>query len=275
MSLVKGIEQGSPEWLTYRSTRLTGSTVANVLGAGFGTPLSEYQRLRAARAGEPEPPFTDSPEMEWGRKTEPMHVAWIEEIKSCRITGQSDLYQDDDREWLAFSPDGIAGNGTDVLVEMKAPTWRVQEKWASGPPLAYLIQVQVGMKVLGLDVAWISRLTQPGPPVIYQIPRNQRFIDALMRKLDRFWSDHIERDIPPPATASKLDKAAIASLPPKPDTRMGGDDWQRWEDLDELQAKKRQLDQEIEERKNRLTQAVGAKRWVEAKKEIQQLERAS
>lgn len=271
MALVEGIKPLSPEWHKYRARRVSGTSVAAILGVSrFSTPLAEWARI----TGKMDRPVVDSPFADWGIRTESFNKAWYEEKTGRRVEHEPGLYQHPDIDWLCFTPDGLIDRQEVPfarpdfgLWEAKAPSAFKAQDWAEQIPLEYQVQVQVGLEVLGLSWASVSALIQPHLR-IFDVERNQRFIDACMERLQRFWIEHVERDIPPEATAAGADKAALGELAPTWPFDVTEAIEQEFAELLEVQAEAKRLKDDIEQRKNRLTQSLGQPTWTDAKKAL-------
>ena len=278
MGLVKGIKPLSPEWHKYRAKRISGTSVAGILGVSrFSTPLSEWARL----TGKMDRPVVDSPFADWGIRTEPFNKAWYEEETGRLVLHEPGLFQHRSIDWLCFTPDGIID--PDFLVrplpegspmekgrglwEAKAPSAFKAKDWDDKVPLEYQVQIQIGMEVLGLSWASVSALIQPHLKIV-DVERNQRFIDACMERLDTFWSHNVLGDIPPEATGDAADKAALKGLAPSDPLPVTEALEREFAEFLKAQAEVKELEKDLDRRKNKLTQALGQPTWMDAKKAL-------
>jgi predicted phage-related endonuclease len=79
--------------------------------------------------------------------------------------------------------------------------------------LKFAIQCQHQLAATGLEHAFIQGLIGR-VPVIKHVPRNERFIDAMLGKLAEFW-DYVERGELPPIDASAATGRILAKLWPE------------------------------------------------------------
>lgn len=234
---------GSPEWLKARAGRITASTAASILCPGspgvYGTPLSEYQRIRAEMEGraidEAEPPSDDaagdpdddehdeSPaakeraEFAWGRDNEPGHRSRLEAaIAPTKILPAPGVYQHGSIPWLAATPDGLLDNGDGErgVLELKAPTFFKGHRWSLGAPIGYIVQTAVQMAVMdckwGILSAWL-----PPRPRWQRVYADPVMWDWIQEGLYAFWHDHVLAEIPPKATGTSHDLAALKAMYPQ------------------------------------------------------------
>lgn len=103
---------------------------------------------------------------------------------------------------------------SEIIVEGKTAGGGAGADWKDGPPLAYQIQVQHQMKVLGAERARIAVLF--GSPYfhfrIYEVDRNERFIDLMTRVQGEFWT-LVEKAIPPEIDGSDATTNVLKNLP--------------------------------------------------------------
>jgi predicted phage-related endonuclease len=100
--------------------------------------------------------------------------------------------------------------GRTVPLQIKMALGSAQH-WKDGPPLGYLVQVQVEAACYGSSWAALAGLLGPGPLEVSDHPRNDAFLQAALPKLEAFWS-RVQRRDPPPADASPGTTDAIKKL---------------------------------------------------------------
>lgn len=238
----------SKEWFEARKGKITASSAASILcepgtPGVYGTPLTEFTRITRELNGLAEadlPPDDDDEEraaneddleeeertserddLEWGNNSEPIHRAMLAKAAKATIEPCTGLYVHDSFDWLAATPDGIVTcpvNGTG-LAELKAPTRFGMLKWENDqPPFGYVIQVCVAMMCAKMPWDLLSVLVPPRPRWrrTYLTPEMEEFI---LSGLAEFWTEHVMRDLPPPATGSSKDLAALKALYPQSSTR--------------------------------------------------------
>lgn len=274
LTLVR-IAQRSSEWHAYRERRITGSTAAGILGVATRkrdrpTALSEWARL----TGKVKPPKLEGPWLDWGIESEPMNRALYQRKTGRRVDPINAIAQHPSLDWLCYSPDGlvIACEAISPLVlpalwEAKAPApWN--DDFDDALPLEYQVQTQIGMECMGLDWTSFSALIWPGVRV-FDVPRDQRFIDACMTKLANFMEHNVKRDVPPEACGSDRDASVLAEIAQP----LRGWDWSeavaiKYAEVERLQRSLKDGEYELEALKNRLVQLTGQSGWKQAKAEI-------
>lgn len=166
----------SPAWFLLRAFRLTASIVAVAIGLGkMSLPYSLWEKMREfpLQRGE------DSEPCIHGRVTEPLVVE--ETMRRTGLKIEESFYMTDAQyPWLGATPDGYvkhdllvirADRGVallaparpedsgaafheapEALIECKAPYFRAY----SGPPIDYIIQTYVQMRVAGIKVTYLT-----------------------------------------------------------------------------------------------------------------------
>lgn len=215
---------GSPEWLAARTGKIGGTAAVNILcGADrnlrtFGSPLTEFLRL-TGRA--PDDALADADDelkqiLRWGQQSEPLHRAMLAEETHGVFEGPPGVLQHETIPWLAVSPDGratVPGLGRGSL-ELKAPTRHTVDEWEAGAPVTYQVQGAAVMFVEDLPFCLVSALIPPTTKWAI-VKRDPTFEQFMLDTLGHFWTQHVEKDIPPPATFRPIDKAALYRLHPR------------------------------------------------------------
>jgi putative phage-type endonuclease len=122
--IIKGIEQGSPEWMALRIGKIGGSRVADVLTEGRGGAESLTKRkyknelIRERLTGRKLDTYK-TPAMQRGIDLEPMARAWYE-VKYNIFVDQVAIVLHPTIDGGQCSPDGIV-EATNSLIEIKIP----------------------------------------------------------------------------------------------------------------------------------------------------------
>jgi len=122
--IIKGIEQGSPEWMALRIGKIGGSRVSDVLTEGRGGAESLIKRkyknelIRERLTGKKLETYK-TPAMQRGIDLEPMARAWYE-VKYNTFVDQVAIVLHPTIEGAQCSPDGIV-ESTNSLIEIKIP----------------------------------------------------------------------------------------------------------------------------------------------------------
>lgn len=157
--------QLSDEWFNLRKSRVTASSVSNLLIRDKTTcekyvsiykledtfdydhkccnPYSSKQQYMFEKCKST---FKGSPATFWGQRYESIATNIYEKMTDTTIIDFG-LLTHDTLPWVAASPDGISESG--VMLEIKCPYRR---KITGIPPLYYYQQVQIQLEVADLDV---------------------------------------------------------------------------------------------------------------------------
>jgi len=206
------------EWIESRKRGIGGSEAAALFGVHpWTSPFALYQEKIGAVNDD-----RDSPAMRWGRRLEPVvRDAYAEEVGRVVTVGVTNRAHPRIPFMLA-NTDGTIGpipdfDGPGVYEGKMTLSPHNKAQWDVGVPLFYQVQTQHYMAVLGLEWAGVACFI-PGvyDPLLYcDIPRNQRFIDALEEREHRFWHDHILAGVAPDPDGSMATTNALKLLHPK------------------------------------------------------------
>jgi putative phage-type endonuclease len=122
--IIRGIEQGSPEWMALRIGKIGGSRIADLLTEGRGGAESLTKRkyknelIRERLTGRKLDTYK-TPTMQRGIDLEPMARAWYE-VKYNTFVDQVAIVLHPTIEGGQCSPDGIV-EATNSLIEIKIP----------------------------------------------------------------------------------------------------------------------------------------------------------
>jgi len=122
--IIKGIEQGSPEWMALRIGKIGGSRVADLLTEGRGGAESltrkkyKNELIRERLTGKKLDTYK-TPAMQRGIDLEPMARAWYE-VKYNTFVDQVAIVLHPFIEGAQCSPDGLV-ESTNSLIEIKIP----------------------------------------------------------------------------------------------------------------------------------------------------------
>jgi putative phage-type endonuclease len=122
--IIKGIEQGSPEWMALRIGKIGGSRVADLLTEGRGGAESltrkkyKNELIRERLTGKKLDTYK-TPAMQRGIDLEPMARAWYE-VKYNTFVDQVAIVLHPSIQGAQCSPDGLV-EATNSLIEIKIP----------------------------------------------------------------------------------------------------------------------------------------------------------
>jgi putative phage-type endonuclease len=108
------LEQGSPEWLSYRRNRVMATDTPVILGSNpWVTKLHRWEEKQGLI-----PPTEMNEAMREGQRKEPIARAIAIEILGMNFTPI--VYESDEHNWMASSLDGISDCG-EYILELKCP----------------------------------------------------------------------------------------------------------------------------------------------------------
>lgn len=300
-----GILAHTPAWFAAREKLITASTCAAVLGESkWSSPLVEWARLTGKLARKD----VSSGYADFGLATEEAHLAWIAQDHRSTVEPGRELWVHDEIPWLGATPDGFEIEGPwpqATLLELKAPSPWTADEWGEALPVPYVIQVQVGLLVTGLAGGFMSVILPPSKDTTgalmglvadlerghdmrtslavrgwerreYWQEADRRFQDALVRRLSKWWAEHMETGLAPTAGALGCDKDALRELNDGAEPALDFDEAAagQVEQLESVQADIKALESDAERLKNILTQKAGVATWGEAKRAIKQARKA-
>ena len=81
---------------------------------------------------------------------------------------------------------------------MKTVSPYASNQWANGKiPAHYLMQVQHYLAVSGYDCWYIAALIFGQELIIHKVPRDEELIGSLITVEERFWNEHVAKQVPP------------------------------------------------------------------------------
>lgn len=201
----------SPEWYEKRREGLGASDSAAILGhSKWATPLDVYK----SKVGGVEREF-DPLRAFVGHESEAMIRNWIQQwhpevgrIYPARAVRSGEW------PWLFATPDGTADDvGLVIPVELKTSNHFARDNWLdrdgiAAPPLYYQVQVQQQIAVLGAPYGWIAVYHGGTDFELFKIPRDDVFIEQLVRITGEWWEKHVvARVAPDPSTYTEANEA--------------------------------------------------------------------
>lgn len=262
------------EWLEARQLGV-GSSDSPVLALEpeevFGnTALDIYISKKSPPRDEP-----DNVNFRRGHAYEPLAIVLAEQKMGMKIHApKTDMerwndfrVEDPNNPWLYGDFDGLREDGW--VIEVKSPRQMIADKIkATGLKRYYLVQGQhlchiasVGtLPVLGKlpakcpGVCFVIYEPENVDVQIYEIPRDDTAIAAIIQNADRFWNNHVIPNEPP----TNMLKAQVPFVPQKTSyMSVGGDAWE--EALRQYLLTKEQLlsvEQRFDIAKNRIREAM-------------------
>ena len=214
-------------WLAARRTMIGASESPSILGCGYAD--EGPWTIWAKKTGQME----DKPDNEllwYGREMQPITLKrfTIETGLPVRDLGEFTIQRHPTISWLGATLDGVAteADGELAVVEAKNIGHYGAAEWnAPEPPLRVQVQIQHQLAVTCFKVGYAAATVGGNKLAFRRLERNERFIAAMIQRLEEFW--RLVREGRPPeidyseATAKALraihpdDNGAALTLPPE------------------------------------------------------------
>ena len=195
MKIIKGIEQGSDEWLLLRLGKVTASRFSDVMSKGRGSAPSKtreaylYQLAAEILTGAPEDSYSNK-YMEWGNECEPQARAMYEFETGNDVEQVAFIEMG---EHIGVSPDGLVGDKG--LLEIKCPKTTTQLKrfLSCEFPSTYKAQVQGQLWVSEREwcdfVSFDPRINGRSSYFEIRVERDEEYISELASGIDLFLNE--------------------------------------------------------------------------------------
>lgn len=200
------------EQLKLRKSGTGGSDIGAVAGLSpFRSPLSVY----LDKTGQA-PPLEENAQMRRGRLLEPAIANWwAEEVGAQEVTDPGTMLSPTHKRILA-TPDRLAlVKGERLVGEIKSPGPYVRgfgEPGTDAVPAHILAQCHWEMHVANVERAHVAALLN-GELGVFPIVFDPEFFGLLVDANNRFWTDYVEKGVPPPA--DNCDSELLKHLHPK------------------------------------------------------------
>jgi putative phage-type endonuclease len=201
-AIVLPVRQQTPEWLAARRSGIGSSDAPIITG---DAPWGDLLTLYAVKAGLIDEPPVDTPQTRWGLTLEQTIAEAYTDRTGRKVRRVSQMRQHRELPWMLASLDRMAV-GEPTVVEIKTARFP-SDSW--GPdgsaeiPVHYLVQTQHQMAVVGATRADVPVLFAGSDLRIYQVPRDDSLIDALIALETEFWQCVATQTPPTPLLASR------------------------------------------------------------------------
>jgi putative phage-type endonuclease len=221
------VRQGTDAWLAARREGV-GSSDAPIIAGEKGS-IVELWAEKTGLAPRPDPDASLAERWAWGHRLEPVVAEAYTERTGRPLRRANRLLRHPSIPWALASLDRVsARKGERRIVELKITA--IDAKYAEGEvPGDVFAQVQHQLWVTGYDVADVAVL-EPGWHLgIYEVPRQDDYIDNLMYLESDFWN-HVTIRRRPPVDGSENARQVLARLHPRDNGIVIAAD-PLWEDL--------------------------------------------
>lgn len=201
--------QGTPEWVEARRAGI-GSSDAPVVAGEKGS-LVELWAEKTGLAPRPEPDEELLERFAWGHRMEPLVADAYTERTGRPLRRVTRMLEHPEVPWARASLDRVsARKGESRIVEIKVSD--IDAKYAGEElPGDVLAQVQHQLWVTGYDVADVAVLLRYWRVRIFEVRRDDAYIDDLVC-LERDLWEHVERHELPPVDGSETTRRALGRL---------------------------------------------------------------
>lgn len=210
---------GREEWLEVRRSLIGASDTAGIFGVGYEdqSALTVWDEKVNARPDEK----AGLKRLRIGKLMEPaLRAIASEEIGLLVDThGEFTVLRHAEKPWLGATLDGFCIHPElgFTPVELKNVSNFAKRDWEDEDlPLKFAVQCQQQIAVTGARQAFLFGLIGGSDPVVKLVPRNQRFIDAMIARLEEFWG-YVERREMPPVDESLATARLLTRLFPEDD----------------------------------------------------------
>lgn len=183
------VKPNTPEWLAQRKGGIGGSDAAAALGlSSWRTPYQLWLDKTNAENGN----F----ELDWwttttGHALEPAIRKWYAREYGNEVIQIHGICQNDTYPFMLFTPDGYTETAG-MRKGFEAKKYLSKEGWGDAGtdevPQDYLIQVQHGMIVMGIDVFDIAVSFWGAPPVVYHVEADKELHKMIVGDEAVFWN---------------------------------------------------------------------------------------
>lgn len=174
------LEQGTQEWLDFRSNRIGASDVAPILGL---SPYTTRLGLWKEKMGIC-PPKHESYAMKYGKENEVWVRSQMNVLLECNF--EPKCFVDEVNDWLMCSVDGIDVE-KGVIIEIKCANQEDHDLACRKiVPTKYIPQLQTIMYVCDVGKIWYCSYHKQDLQY-FCVPRSYAYLDEMIPKLKDFW----------------------------------------------------------------------------------------
>jgi len=208
-----------PKWLADRVSGIGASEIAGVLGESpWASPLSVYQAKVAPSDDE------QAEHQFWGLELEGSIAAGFSKRTGRPHTPAGHLLRSTEYPWAICTLDCWTISDPDRPthpLEIKNVIEWMADEWEGGAPRHVYLQAQHQMLVTATHRATVAALLGGNQLLWEDVERNEQEIRRITAQGERFWREHVEARVQPPADdAHRATKAALLRLHPHDDGQL-------------------------------------------------------
>lgn len=139
-----------------------------------------------------------------GQYLEPALIEWASDELGIEFLGGCQTMVHAKHAHMIATPDAIARDHS-AIAEIKAPGPRMAHLWGDdeeGAPDNYVVQLCDQMAVVDVPQGYLVALVD-GELRTYHYERDLELEGVIADNIEKFWRDHIEKQVPPPVDGSK------------------------------------------------------------------------
>ena len=182
------------EWLRARKMGITGTDAGAIAGMNpYKSSFSVYQEKVTPEVEAD----VDNERMREGRDLEEYVARRFTEQTGLKTKRALAIFQNDAHPLLLADFDRLI-IGQRAGLECKTVSPYASGQWANGKiPAHYLMQVQHYLAVSGYECWYIAALIFGQELIIHKVPRDEELIESLITVEERFWNEHVVKQVPP------------------------------------------------------------------------------
>ncbi|MFW2177920.1 MULTISPECIES: YqaJ viral recombinase family protein [unclassified Moraxella] len=204
------------DWLAVRNQGIGGSDSASACGLN---PYMSRLELWLIKTGRINADLSDelienaySP-LYWGKELEPLIAKYYTAKTGNKVRRVNAVLQhpDPDKSFMLANLDYAVNKSEVGVLEIKTAGEHGAKLWKDGVPLYVICQVQHQLAVTGKQLAHVCVLICGHEAKLFEVKRDDLFIEQLIEQERRFW-DYVQQDIAPPADGSDSSAKALQQL---------------------------------------------------------------
>lgn len=183
------LQQGSPEWHTYRNTRVMASDIPSLMGVGYSTPRKLF-----AQKKDPNLSTYENEAMRRGKELEADAREWAE--GELHLIFPAHVVESKQYPMFGASLDGLSG---DTILEIKCPGYRAYKEVNEHGviPNNWLYQIQWQLFITGFNIGYLC-VYEGFVGKIITIHRDQNLIDRMIPIASNWHKELMENNAPAP-----------------------------------------------------------------------------
>ena len=210
IQLVPTLDMPREIWLEYRRSGIGGSDASGILGLNpFSSAISVYMDKLGLL------PEKEETEAMWlGSKLEPIVAERFEETTGKRTMRRNFLFQNAEHPWMLANIDRWVV-GEDCGLEIKTTNMLTRSDFEGGQiPPAFYVQCVHYMAVMDVRKWYLAVMVLNRDFYIFEIPRVESEIEALIAAELKFWEENVLLQVPPAPDGSERAGELVRSLYP-------------------------------------------------------------